>query len=164
MTEGMKPQPKPKPTESLVLLSDVHRFTTPDLLGPKHLQQALRLLMNRLWTLTKARTLRAIMQAVRKRTWPRQHTLQRTTDMAHCCPCPRRHRPPPRTMFRANISKLMCMKTKLSCDTIPLNRMKPRSISTIPAVRRLRAIHLTTATNRQRVESVGTRTKCPRAI
>jgi hypothetical protein len=153
-------RPRPSSTGFLGLPFDVHQSITLHLSGPKHLQQVLRLSINRLWTLTKAHTLLVITQAVRKRTWLRQLTLQRTTGTARCCPCPRQL-PSPKTMFRKSISNPRC--TKLSYVTVLPTSMKSWSIN-IPTVRKPRATHRTTATNQVCVGSEGIRTNRTRAI
>jgi hypothetical protein len=111
-----------------------------------------------------AQALRAITQAVRKRTWLRQLTLQRTTDTVRCCPCPPRRLPLPRIMAVNSISNPRHTKTKLSCATILPTSMKSWSTNVLIA-RRLRATHRTPVTNWRHPESEGIRTESPtRAI
>ena len=154
-TRSTRPRPRPSLTEFLGLPFDEHRFITPHLSGPKHLQQTLRRLVNRRWTLTKALTLRAITQAVRRRIWIRQPTLQRTTDIVLCCLCPPRPLSLLRIVSRNKINSPRCMRMKSSCATILRND---------PIVRKPRATHPNTATNQLRAEREGIRTECIRAI
>jgi hypothetical protein len=166
MMRSTRLRPGQSSTRFLGLPSDVHQSITLHLSGPKHFQQTLRLLllMIRRWTLTKARILRAITQAVRKRTWLRQLTLQRTTDTVRCCLCPLRRLPFPRIMSTNSISNPRHTKMKLSCATILPTSMKSWSTNVLIA-RRLRATHRTPVTNWRRPESEGIRTESPpRAI